>query len=412
MLSLGKPFLPPQDFMLIDINRSVVGRFLNGSWWPTILRTDAASASKVGKRVVVISIFSTVGLVILAAAAVVTPLGLYDAVGASRIQAGQFIYSSDTSSIGAATLDRNDYNTSRTCGFWAYVSCPGQYEGFSTMQNDSGLYLQWESNNSYISTVIPDNITLMFSSGREGDRATVATPFDLEYRSYILADDPKQRKSALLPDDEQPPDPQVDHYAPRTVGQFQYGDMIILADDFVIRDGIIADMKNGGLGFRNHTIPATIGVGTDWTESLLWLEPETICVDNNLTVEFSIPPYYGVASQNSYLVDNGGVTHKPDHYPFIDLNESQIRPELEARAHKGAVLNNFNLRQILGISSQNMSYTGKRFILPNTVYTPGVVTVADFDLGLPGAILYADPRKNITTVKDIGKFTLATFEPF
>jgi hypothetical protein len=364
------------------------------------LRSDGGATSKVSNRVIFISTFSTVGFALLAAAAVVTPLGLYNTITATSVQASEFVYARDVSPIGQATLPRDDYNTSRTCGWLMWTSCPGQNHGFYTTTNASGTYLNWDSDGAYISTVIPENLTLLFSSGREGDRATVATPFDIEFRSYTLVSDVERQQSVLSNDTS--PNFKIDQYAKRTEGEVQYGDMIVLADDFVIRDGVIADMKKGGLGFRNHTIPENVHSGTDWTESLLWLEPETVCVNNNLTVEFGIPEDDGLGNQITYLVDYGGISNKPANYPYIDLNETQVRPELYARAHKGAVLMNFNLRQQMKVSTNNASYIGKKFLLPSSYYTPGVVTIGTFDSGIPGTYLSTDPRENITLLESIG----------
>ncbi|KIX02557.1 uncharacterized protein Z518_08498 [Rhinocladiella mackenziei CBS 650.93] len=382
-------------------SQSVTGRFLNGSWWPTILRTDGAAMSKVSNRVIFISTFSTLGFALLAVAAVLTPLGLHNTITATSVQASEFVYARDVSPIGQATLPRDDYNTSRTCGWLMWTSCPGQYHGFYTTTNESGAYLNWDSDDAYISTVVPENLTTLFSTGHEGDRATVATPFDIEFRSYTLVSDVEEQESVLL--NSSSPDFKIDHYAKRTQGEIQYGDMIVLADDFVIRDGVVADMKKGGLGFRNHTIPRNVHSGADWTEALLWLEPETECVNNNLTVEFGIPEDAGY--QETYLVDYGGITERLTDYPYIDLNQTQVRPELYARAHKGAVLMNFNLRQQLNVSTNNASYYGKKFLLPSSYYTPGVVSIGTFDSGIPDTYLSTDPEQNITLVESIGLVT-------
>lgn len=351
------------------------------------------------------SYFATLGLVLLATAAVITPLGLYDTITASSVQAGQFVYAQDPSPLGQATLPRDEYNTSRICGYWSYTSCPGQNFGFYTFSNESGTYIHSEDDSSsYISTAIPNNLTEIFSSGRQGNLSTVATPFDIEFRAYHLVQEQPARKSALLNSSSTRPDPQIDRFAPRTVGEMQYGDMIIMADDFVVRDGIIADMKNGGIGFRNHTIPADVYGGTDWTEGLLWLEPETVCIPSNISLELHTSKD-SIYDTTTWLVDNGGIINRIKDYPFIDLNDTQRRPELYARAHKGAALVNYNIRKILKVTSNNESYIGKRFSISDAYRLgPGITAKGTFDSLIPGVgAMSPDPRDNITLIESIGK---------
>ncbi|KIW15425.1 hypothetical protein PV08_05471 [Exophiala spinifera] len=380
------------------ITWTVTGRFLNGSWWPSILRTDGAATSKVSKRVVFLSTLSTLGLLLLAIAAVVTPLGLYSKVAATSTQSGVFASAQDTSPIGQTTLSRDDYNTSRMCGFFTWMSCPGQDHGFYITQNISGSYINWDSDDAYISSVIPSNLSAIFSSGRDGDRSTVATPFDLEYRSYTLERDEKKQDSVLL--NSTGFEPKVDLYEKRCVGDIQYGDMIVLANDFVVRDGIVADMKNGGLGFRNHTIPLDAHSGAEWSENLLWLEPESVCVTNNLSLEFRIASLGG-SSDEVYLVDQGGLVHMQKDYPYIDLNQTQLVPQLYGRAHKGAVLTNFNLRAQLNVSENHPSSIGRKFLLPGSYFEPGVARTGSFDSGIPGVYIDTDPRQNLSLMENI-----------
>ncbi|KAK6365389.1 hypothetical protein LTS17_011361 [Exophiala oligosperma] len=270
-------------------------------------------------------------------------------------------------------------------------------------QNISGSYINWDSDDAYISSVVPNNLSAIFSSGRNGDRSTVATPFDLEYRSYTLASDEKKQNSVLL--NSTAVEPRIDLYEKRCVGDMQYGDMLVLANDLVVRDGIVADMINGGLGFRNHTIPLDAHSGAEWSENLLWLEPESVCVSNNLSVEFKIPSQGGSLSDEVYLVDQGGIVHMQVGYPYIDLNQTQLVPQLYGRAHKGAVLTNFNLGAQLNVSEAHPSFVGRRFLLPSAYYQPGVVSTGTFDSGIPGTLMDTDPRQNSSLIENIGLTT-------
>lgn len=283
------------------------------------------------------------------------------------------------------------------------MSCPGQNHGFYMTQNISGSYINWDSDDAYISSVVPNNLSAIFSSGRNGDRSTVATPFDLEYRSYTLASDEKKQNSVLL--NSTAVEPRIDLYEKRCVGDMQYGDMLVLANDLVVRDGIVADMINGGLGFRNHTIPLDAHSGAEWSENLLWLEPESVCVSNNLSVEFKIPSQGGSLSDEVYLVDQGGIVHMQVGYPYIDLNQTQLVPQLYGRAHKGAVLTNFNLGAQLNVSEAHPSFVGRRFLLPSAYYQPGVMSTGTFDSGIPGTLMDTDPRQNSSLIENIGTWS-------
>jgi hypothetical protein len=278
------------------------------------------------------------------------------------------------------------------------LNCPGQGHGFYYTSNATGEYVNWDNDTAYISSVPPDNLTEIFSSGSKGDRATVASPFDLQLRSYALVNNPDPKSNLIHTG----PPFNIDQQRKRTAGEYQTYESMILADDFVIKEGVVADMVNGGIGFRNHTIPANPLQGVEWTEGLLWVEPESVCVNNNITIRFTLP--IGTQSQQNFLIDDGGLAHLTKHYPYIDLNQSQFRPELYARAHKGAVLTNYNLLVYLNVSKSNSSYVGRNFTLPSgSLIQPGIVGIAPFDSGLPDVSLSLDPRENRTLMDSIGQ---------
>jgi len=280
-----------------------------------------------------------------------------------------------------------------------FLNCPGQGHGFYYTHNATGDYVNWDNDTAYISSVPPDNLTEIFSSGSKGDRATVASPFDLQFRTYVLENTPDKQSSLM----QTAPPLNIDQQRQRTVGDYQTYESLILADDFVVREGLVADMVKGGIGFRNHTIPASPLQGVEWTEGLLWVEPESVCISNNITIQFTLP--VDELDQQNFLIDGGGLALLTKDYPYIDLNQTQFRPELYARAHKGAVLANYNLYLSLNVSRSNASYVGRNFTLPfGSSIEPGLVGVNPFDLGIPGVSLSLDPRKNITLLDGIGQF--------
>jgi hypothetical protein len=63
---------------------------------------------------------------------------------------------------------------------------------------------------------------------------------------------------------------------------------LILNNDTEAVEGLVVDTKQGGIGFRNHTIPMDFKHGATWTEDLLFVEPETVCININLTIDYTI----------------------------------------------------------------------------------------------------------------------------
>jgi hypothetical protein len=311
-----------------------VGRLLNGSLWPTILGTDTAASKSVSKRVITLSWVSTLSLLFLGIVAVITPLGLGDNISAHGRQAVDFAYARDLSPVGIGTLPRSDYVQNRLCGL-NKANCPGSYHGWTFYSNATDNYAQNDTADAWISTENPSNVTNIFGSSLSGNKNTIAGPLDIQYRSFVVAAD--EQTSALSPG----PRYNVDQGKPRAQGRFQAYDSFVLKDRYDVVEGLMVDSKSGGIGFRNHTIPMSPGLGVEWTESLLFIEPESACIDTNITLEYSISSRY--QADRPMLVDRGGFVDLTRGYPFIDLNDTQARPELVGRAWKGASINNFNL---------------------------------------------------------------------
>lgn len=84
---------------------------------------------------------------------------------------------------------------------------------------------------------------------------------------------------------------------------------MVLNDAWEAIEGLIVNTKTGGIGFRNHTTPPHLPFGSSWSEDLLFIEPETECVDLNLTLDFNIPysnDYTGKNVENITITDHGG----------------------------------------------------------------------------------------------------------
>lgn len=96
---------------------SVVQRSLLSSWWPTILRTDASTGRSVNIGVRFLSLLSRLGLLLIAVAAIVTPLGLYEAIiPTDGNVAVPFTDLKDSSPMGIGTPSRADTGFTRACG--------------------------------------------------------------------------------------------------------------------------------------------------------------------------------------------------------------------------------------------------------------------------------------------------------
>ena len=350
----------------------------------------------VSRRVVTFSAISVIGLVLLAIVSVATPLGLSETINARSLANLEFKYAPDIQPMGRGTLSRAEYTASRFCGFDVMLNCPGQAHGFTMSTNSTGSYVNGD-NSSYYSTTIPANLTKIFGSGSTGDGNTVGGLFDIQYRSYVRKANQNSTSDITLK-------PNVDQGRLRTTGTFQMYQNLILNDRYDIVEGLVVatTASTTGIGFRNHTIPTNPGDGAQWTEGLLWIQPETVCVPTNLSLEFDIPLDV-FFDQKLLLRDDGGLANLQRNYPYIDLNDTQARPELQARAHKGAVLNNYNLLKFFN-ETRNSTRLGKTYkiprllsssMAPNQVFLNQWSRFADGPQ-IPGINLYDPLSANIT----------------
>ncbi|KAF8471243.1 hypothetical protein BDZ91DRAFT_781036 [Kalaharituber pfeilii] len=337
---------------------SVVTRNLHSSLWASILSTDSASFKGVRKRVTLLGLFSTFGLILLAVAGVVAPLGLYDALAPGEPESYPFEYSRDTSPLGVGTPLRSGYKFSRLCGYILLMNCPGQFMGSHSFKNETGWYADGEGT---MSSKIPRNVSEIYTSGTMEKGNTVSNFFDIQYRYYYYSYTDSNRKVPVQT---------VDNGEPYTKGTVRYLENLVLKDQVVIVEGLVVEMtsdkaKGGasGVGFRNHTVPTGAKYGATWEEDLLWIEPVTECVDTNLTLEYRI----GESTNNVVnvtIVDNGGfaeLDYELDPEKVLG-NRTQQDPRLWERAFVSAWLNNFLTMRALGIEKSDRK-KGRRYRL-------------------------------------------------
>ncbi|KAK5094987.1 hypothetical protein LTS08_008383 [Lithohypha guttulata] len=318
---------------------SVVSRFLLSSDWPLFLRSDSASSNAVARNIAVVTWIRPLTLLIAAIAAIVTPLGLHDGIYlATNVQEVTFVHAADRGPFGSGTPARNaEFGFSRRC---SELLCPGEPELGNITQ--AGTY-----NGRNVTTVgritspeIPQSLVDLFESGVDHG-TSVSSFFDVQYRQW------KETKNFWV----------VENSSFLT-GDFKMLGSSILNNKYELSEGVILDMINGSIGFRNHSVPTKLVYGAEWAEDILFLEPEAACVNTNLTVYYTLTNT-GVIENEQGLVDHGGFVNinrtdpypvtssTTGEYPFLD---SQNLPMLYNRAYYAAWLTNVFSMQFLNVT--------------------------------------------------------------
>ncbi|UNI23166.1 hypothetical protein JDV02_009001 [Purpureocillium takamizusanense] len=318
---------------------SVLGRFLHTSLWPSILRTDtAAGGHGVTKHVSFIGIFQTVALTLISVASIVTPLGLYDTVtprGDAQLE--HFTYLKDLSPFGAGTPWRSSAPFGRVCG---PDPCPGTVK----TQTCEKKGLAEVCLDVKFDRAIPSSLHDLFGGGATAFSPSVSSVFDIQWRAYFNATDAGGKLGWALR------------------SAYRQITTLILEPDRHVVEGVIVDTITGGIGFRNHTVPGTTyRYGSSWSEDLLFIEPETQCVDLNLTFHFQLEEYDGFpALGRTYIVDNGGFWNLSRKAPVPTLTDpwaynGQGDIDLKSRAYNAAWLNNYLTLLYFNLTNPDMN---------------------------------------------------------
>ncbi|GMF67465.1 unnamed protein product [Aspergillus oryzae] len=277
------------------------------SLWPTILRSDSDCSIGVDRAVNLESWIRVVVAAIISTAGIVTPLGLYDVVlPAPESTPKTFSYIPDQSPMGAGTPPRHSLGFNRRCGLYI---CPGSNSNITVPGN---LDPEWN-------ITIPWNLTYAFASGLSELSPTVSSIWDIEWRNYELTRRENYNKGSL--------------YA---VGSYRQVENRILSDRIEVAEGVIMDTKNGGIGFRNHTLPPQSHHGSTWTEDLLFVVPQTSCVNLNLTLDFKWQSF----PVNVTVTDRGGFVNLRHQQPEHSIVQTQHNFDLHNKAYTGAWLTN------------------------------------------------------------------------
>jgi hypothetical protein len=304
---------------------SAIQRQLTSSAWPSLLGTDATVSEGIKFRIRLATWLPPICFIVLTAAAIVTPLGLYDTVAPLPVtQFRTFSYVPDTGPMGYGTPPRSDLGFSRSCGDYLPLACPGTSVDITYSYNKTSGIAEANITNDNYDMRIPKVLANLYQSGLADQQQSVSSFFDIQFRQYTYMVENG-----------------VEHGKRYLVNIYRQLNTLVLNDDFEAVEGLIVDMKNGGVGFRNHTIPDEIQYGAEWSEDILFIEPETACINTNVTREFMAPwSSFPDGAENITLVDQGGFAHINTTYPRYDFSDSQSNPMLLERAYKAAWLTN------------------------------------------------------------------------
>ncbi|KAI5836967.1 hypothetical protein DFP73DRAFT_522223 [Morchella snyderi] len=193
----------------------------------------------------------------------------------------------------------------------------------------------------------------------------VASVFDIQYRNYISL--PEKYKL-----------PSGKNY---TIGQFRFLDSVVASQDdsqgysqeysqdgteeydqeysqdHRLINGLIVDTANGGVGFRNHMKPGGEWSAASWEEVLLWMEPETVCVANNVSLEVTTD---NIGSLEAKLLDAGGFGGLAGLEEATQVvADKEGVPDLAERARRGAY--HFNKDVGTALSGWKVAEVGGKF---------------------------------------------------
>lgn len=340
---------------------SVLGRALQASPWPTFLQTDTAAREGVKRRVSNGLLLQTTIILLISVAAIVTPIGLYQVVEPGGEQLEAFRYVEDDSSFGYGTPDRLAAPFMRGC---ANEPCPGSWMNQTCVM----MGAQRRCNGTVYGRDIPDAWKSTLRDGANRMNQSVSSIFDIQWRSQTNVSDPFGEWGWYLES-----------------GYRQIG-ILILDPGIHLVDGLIVDAQNGGIGFRNHTVPAPLHEhGSTWSEDILFIEPDTQCVDLNITFDFELTEFDTTRLRpwNTALTDRGGFSGLSRTSPDLsipNMGNGQGPLDLRERAYKAAWYNNFLTLAYFNATEKKPGNITRLDV------TPGMAFQSDTSPDLPGEV--------------------------
>ena len=292
---------------------------LQTTYWPEFLRTGTCLHRDVSKRTAFVSrLLPAMGL-LATIAGIVTPLGLYEGLWQSNPTVVPFHYAPDGSVFGQGTPSRSSLGFNRRCGWQINRPCPMSDLVMTYINYDNGTLGANFAGGTY-DLCIPQVLLDTYSSGTLGN-TTVSNFFDIQWRQYVTrTESTSNNGSAYL------------------VGSLRQVQTKLLNHAIEPVEGLIVDTVDGRIGFRNHTVPTGVEQSASWTEGLLFVEPETACVNTKLTIDFTVTTNGSI--QNLVLTDRSGFKNLNNTYPHFDPYTAQSNPDLYGRAYKAAWMSN------------------------------------------------------------------------
>jgi hypothetical protein len=239
---------------------------------------------------------------------------------------------------------RNDIGLSRFCSYFRPAACP--WSNNTIVERINSTDYEADIVDGY-DRRIPANITEIYSAGFSKLPKTVSSVFDIQWRTYK-----KVLKSKYMRDNR-----------PYLVGDYRHLTQMVLNDAWEAVAGLIVNTKTGGIGFRNHTTPPPLPYGSTWSEDLLFIEPETECVDMNITLDFNIPLSNDVLEtiENLTVTDHGGFANLNLEIPWYDTNKTWAEANLRDRAYFAAWFTNVYSMFYLNITNPKDKNNPTRF---------------------------------------------------
>lgn len=233
------------------VSWSSVQHTLASSLWPTILRTDAARTRQLHPRVQAIDGLRQLAALLLTVAAVITPLGLTDAIAPEgRTRNLRFSYVEDLGPMGYGTPPISGLGFARKCGDFYPIPCPGTTPDI--IYSGNATTLNYTVPNNDIDVRIPRILASLYQSGLKSQPQTVSSFFDIQSRQYSYSVQGG-----------------INHNERYVVDAYRSLDTLLLDDTIEAVNGLIVDTINGGVAFRNHTAPLDTAYGAEWVEDLL-----------------------------------------------------------------------------------------------------------------------------------------------
>lgn len=238
-------------------------------------------------------------------AGIVTPLGLYNDITSSGSVNAVFRYARDVGPFGFATPVRSNLGFMRRCGSGYPILCPGVDTAYTiTRDGDSvSVDMPWGYSGD-----IPQDRYDYLQSGLSKNSNSISSIWDIEWRQYGYTND--NGPDAIFSK------PKTNNGSNYIIGQYSNFDTTLLVDGPKVIEGLVVDTDSGAIGFRNHTLPDTSAIGTSWAEDLLFIEPEVVCVPNNLSITFAVKTHaygqYDLADVK--LIDRGGLADLGKHF--------------------------------------------------------------------------------------------------